>query len=134
MRTAGERLFLVLKQVIAAFIMSGVCFFCNSNLLDDIQEVEDYANSVIHHKVTGVTATTSPGTLSLTWTSLPTATGYYVYYNTTPGQSLQGQRASGINTSTTTLSLSAATYYISISAYDRFGESTPSNEITATIP
>jgi fibronectin type 3 domain-containing protein len=77
---------------------------------------------------TGVTATaTSPNTITVNWSSVPGATGYYIYYSTSASgtyNSLSGSFSSTVGYIT---ECSAnTTYYFKVSAYNSYGESTQS--------
>ena len=65
-----------------------------------------------------------------------TVTGYYVYYRT-DGQKMDPSRRvdAGINNSVTIPNLQRKTkYFFQVSAYNKAGESAPSNETSKTTP
>ena len=122
--------------MIAIGLAAGLGFSCNNTLLEDIQLVQQLAYSVVSQQVLNVIATPgATGQIILQWDPISAASGYHVYYNTSPGTSLSGLRISGIIGTTTTLNLSSGiTYYFSVTAYDSYGESKPSTEVSATAP
>ena len=112
-------------------------FSCTNTLLEDIAFVQGTSNSVVNQQIQGVSVTPGAlaGEISLSWTPLAEAHGYHIYYSTTAGECYFGSRDGNISTNSATLFLASnVKYYFCITAYDNFGESTPSAEIAATTP
>jgi hypothetical protein len=80
----------------------------------------------------GVTsAPAHAGEISLRWDFVSNATGYRVYYGTSPGQYTQSTNVG--NTTATNLEVpeDCTTYYVAVKAYDSYGESPDfSNEVS----
>jgi len=85
---------------------------------------------------TGLTATGSSGSVTLSWTAPlnnggSTITGYTVYYATTSGGELTGTSVAVNSTSTTISSLTTgSTYYFVVEATNNVGSSVPSSEVS----
>lgn len=83
---------------------------------------------------TGVTATASNRSVMISWSTVPTATSYNIYWSTTPGVT------TGTGTRITfasrpfvhSLLTNGTAYYYVVTAVNGFGESTASLEVTAT--
>jgi hypothetical protein len=86
---------------------------------------------------TGLTVTpASPGQFSLSWTAVSGATGYYVYYGTSPGSETT-KSAPIVGTSTSVTGLIPGTpYYFVVQAYNRVSGiySAASIQVSATSP
>ena len=80
---------------------------------------------------TGLTATAANAQVNLTWNASSGATGYYVKGSTTPGA--EAQIAAVSTTSYTDNSVANGTkYYYVVSAYNSYGQSANSAEVSAT--
>ena len=80
---------------------------------------------------TGVTAITGNTQVSLTWNPSVNAAGYYISYSTVSGGPY-GYGGSTTNTNYTVTGLVNGTvYYFVVSAYNNYGVSDPSNEVSA---
>ena len=80
------------------------------------------------------------GSAALTWeapaantdgTALTHLAGYKIYYGSAPGEYL-GYLNAGTRLNYS-ISLAPGTYYFAVSAYNGYGESIPSNEVTKTV-
>jgi hypothetical protein len=81
---------------------------------------------------TGVTTTASSSSITVSWSSVSGATGYYVYRSTSSSGSYS-YRGDLTSTSYTDTGLSAnTTYYYKVSAYNSYGTSGQSNYAYAT--
>jgi len=80
---------------------------------------------------TGLTATPGNAQVSLTWNASSSATGYYVKRSTTSGSEAQIATVSATSYTDTGLT-NATTYYYEVSAYNSYGQSANSNEVSAT--
>lgn len=83
---------------------------------------------------TGVTATPGNQQVTISWTAVAGATGYYIYYRTSPG--VTPSNGSPIFDTATPYTLSflnnGTTYYFVVSAVGSGGEGVPSAEVNAT--
>ncbi len=75
---------------------------------------------------------TTPTSISLTWSGVPGALGYRIYYGTQPGSYPNIVDVHG-STSATITGLSGEAYYLVLKAYNLVGESDPSSEIEVVI-
>lgn len=80
---------------------------------------------------TGLQATAGNAQVSLTWTASAGSTGYYVKRSTTSGSEAQIATASTANFTDTGLT-NGTTYYYEVSAYNSYGPSGNSNEVSVT--
>jgi hypothetical protein len=80
---------------------------------------------------TGLSATPGNAQVSLTWNASSGATGYYVKRSTSSGTEAQIATASATNYTDTNLA-NGTTYYYEVSAYNSYGPSGNSNEVSAT--
>src|SRR5690242_16946223 len=80
---------------------------------------------------TGLQATAGNAQVSLTWTASAGATGYYVKRSTTSGNEVQIATDSATAYTDSGLT-NGTTYYYEVSAYNSYGQSSNSNEVSAT--
>src|SRR5262249_47230999 len=80
---------------------------------------------------TGLTATGGNGQVSLSWTASSGATGYYVKRATTSGAEAQIASAATTTYTDTTVT-NGTTYFYEVSAYNSYGQSSNSAEVSAT--
>ena len=81
--------------------------------------------------VTGLVATAGNAQVSLTWNTSSGATGYYVKRSTTSGAESKISTQSGTSFADTGLTNGTKYYYV-VSAYNSYGESANSAEVSAT--
>jgi fibronectin type 3 domain-containing protein len=81
--------------------------------------------------VTGLAATAANAQVTLTWNASTGATGYYVKRSTTTGTETQiaGQAGTGYTDSSVT---NGTKYFYTVSAYNSYGASADSSEVSAT--
>lgn len=81
----------------------------------------------------GVAATAGNESVTLTWTSVPSATSYNVYRGTAPGVTTAGTKFTGVTSPHGQGSLNnGEAYYFIVTAVNGYGESVASSEVTAT--
>jgi hypothetical protein len=80
---------------------------------------------------TGLTATAANAQVNLTWNASSGATGYYIKRSTMSGAESQVATASATSYSDNNVTNGTKYYYV-VSAYDSYGESTNSVEVSAT--
>ena len=92
------------------------------------------SGSVLPTPPTGVTAVAGDGQVNLSWTPVPGATSYAIYWGTSPGVTPQNGKA--INGASPPHSHGSLTngqpYYYVVTTLDANGESPPSTEVGAT--
>jgi len=81
--------------------------------------------------VTGLTATAGPSQITLTWNSSSGATGYYVKRSTTSGAETQIAAQDRTNYTDTAVTPGTKYFYV-VEAYNSYGTSADSNEVSAT--
>lgn len=82
---------------------------------------------------TGVIAETAPGQATVTWPAVSGATGYNLYWGTTPGQAFNaGTKVTNVTSGYVLNGLTnGTTYFIAVTAINAVGESAPSSEANA---
>ena len=81
--------------------------------------------------VTGLTATAGDAQVTLQWTASTGATGYYVKRSTTSGAEVQIAAQAGTSYNDTSVTNGTKYFYI-VAAYNSYGTSSDSSEVTAT--
>jgi 6-phosphogluconolactonase (cycloisomerase 2 family)/alpha-tubulin suppressor-like RCC1 family protein/fibronectin type 3 domain-containing protein len=80
-----------------------------------------------------LTASAGNNQITLNWFPAPGATSYNVYYSTSAGSGTTGTKLSGVTSGSVITGLTnGTTYYVVVTAVNASGESTASNEVTAT--
>jgi len=124
---------LAYKTKYKARILTGVKdLFGNALAQEKVWEFETAAQPP--SAPTGLTATPGDGVINLTWNTVTGATGYYVYYGTSPGSYGSPIKVEGGNQTSYQLKnlTNGVKYYIALTAYNADGESDKSTEISAT--
>jgi len=80
---------------------------------------------------TGLVATPGNATVSLTWTASTGATGYYIKRSTTSGAETQIAAQAGTSYNDTTVTNGTKYFYV-VAAYNSYGTSADSAEVSAT--
>src|SRR5437870_3603996 len=81
---------------------------------------------------TGLTANGGNAQIALNWTASSGATGYYVKRSTTAGGPYTQLPGTSSTNFTDTLLTNGTTYYYVVSAYNSYGQSANSTEVSAT--
>ena len=71
--------------------------------------------------------------VKIDWNSVPEADGYKVYYGAASRTYETPEEVLGQSQTTHTLTLDPGTYYFAVTAFNNYGESQPSTEVSATI-
>jgi fibronectin type 3 domain-containing protein len=82
---------------------------------------------------TGVTATPADDAVTISWTAVAGAASYNIYWSTTSGAGVTGTPIANVtNPYVQTGLTNGTTYYYVVTAVNGYGESTPSNQVSAT--
>jgi RHS repeat-associated protein len=98
----------------------------NTSLFSNVSVVTKPSAPVLN------SATAGDKQVSLSWSASAGATGYKIYYGTTPGEYGTPVSAGNVTASTVTGLTNGTVYYFAVSATNTSGESSRSNERTAT--
>jgi fibronectin type 3 domain-containing protein/alpha-tubulin suppressor-like RCC1 family protein len=83
---------------------------------------------------TGVNVISGSGEVTVTWNGVSGATGYNVYYSTTPGGEMTGQEYGDVTSPCQITGLTPGQiYYFVVTAFDNSSEGMPSDEMSATV-
>ena len=99
---------------------------------DDINGLTYLYPNALSSNPTGFTASISGSTVTFSWSALDGATGYRIYYGTSPG-SYPASANVGNVTSLVAKNVAAGSYYLTIVGYNNAGDGPSSNELGITV-